>query len=192
MKEKSFVIVPLEESEAKRLAQVIANDTSRKILAILSEADASETEIANSLHLPISTTHYNMQALVRAGLVEIRGFRWSEKGNKIFKYGLAKKYVVIAPKGISVIKREIKNLLPVFALAVVGTFLIKFYMQRQTELLAITSPAKEAEALPAAASAAAAVAQPNYALWFFIGATFAIVAYLVIILISSRLKGGER
>jgi DNA-binding transcriptional ArsR family regulator len=61
MASEKFLLVSLKEDEAKKLAQVISNDTSRKILDFLaSRKDATETEIATHLEMPLSTTHYNL------------------------------------------------------------------------------------------------------------------------------------
>mgnify|MGYP001606047112 CR=1 FL=1 len=49
MKNKeTFVLVSLEEEKSKKLAQVISNTTSRKILDYLSEKDASQGDIAKA------------------------------------------------------------------------------------------------------------------------------------------------
>ena len=46
MAKNKFLLVNLQQSEAKKLAQVISNDTSRKILDYLSDKSATESELA--------------------------------------------------------------------------------------------------------------------------------------------------
>ena len=54
MTKQSFLLVSLKEDKAKELAQVIANESCRKILDYLSEKqDTTETELAKKLSFPI-------------------------------------------------------------------------------------------------------------------------------------------
>ena len=76
-------MVSLEEGKAKELAEVITNDTSRKILNYLADQeDVVETDLAKELGLPLSTVHYNLQKLVKAGLVATEEFHYSKKGRE--------------------------------------------------------------------------------------------------------------
>ena len=89
MAKENFLLVSLKESEAKKLAQVISNDTSRKILDFLAGIkDATETDIAKNLDTPLSTVHYNIQALLKAKLVQADEFHYSEKGKEVNHYSL--------------------------------------------------------------------------------------------------------
>ena len=75
MAEESFLLVSLEEEKSKKLAQVLSNDTSRKILDLLSKKDLlTETDISKELSLPLSTVHYNLSHLVTSGLVSDENF----------------------------------------------------------------------------------------------------------------------
>ena len=65
MPKQKFILVSLKEEESKRLAQIMSNDTSRKILDYLAEKEATESDLAEKLGIPISTVHYNLQALVK-------------------------------------------------------------------------------------------------------------------------------
>ena len=42
---KNFLLVSLEEKKAKKIAEVINNDTSRKIIDFLAKKDATESEL---------------------------------------------------------------------------------------------------------------------------------------------------
>jgi predicted transcriptional regulator len=120
MKKDPFLLVSLEESESKALAQVISNDTARKILDLLSkEESATETDIGKKLKVPLSTVHYNLQALVKANLVQAEEFHYSEKGKEVLHYSLANKLIIIAPKNTRTesFKEKLKGLLPVGLIA---------------------------------------------------------------------------
>ena len=96
-KEEKFLLVSLEESQSKKLAQVISNNSSRRILAYLTNKNATESELSKKLNMPISTIHYNLKHLIKAGLVDAKEYHYSEKGKEVNHYSLAKKYIIIAP-----------------------------------------------------------------------------------------------
>ncbi|MBU0614877.1 MAG: helix-turn-helix domain-containing protein [Nanoarchaeota archaeon] len=127
MSKEKFILVSLKESESKKLAQVIANDTARKVLDYLAEKEATESELAEKLGVPISTIHYNLQALVKGKLVEADQFHYSEKGKEVLHYRLANKYIIIAPKSTYGIKEKLKNILPVALIAAVGALAIEWF-----------------------------------------------------------------
>ncbi len=121
MAKEKFLLVSLNEDKAKKLAQVISNETSRKILDDLAEKESTESELAEKLNIPISTVHYNLQALMDCGLIVAEEFHYSKKGKEILHYKLANKYIIIAPKTIHGIKTKLKSILPVaLILAVVS------------------------------------------------------------------------
>ena len=98
MAEQPFMLVSLEEAKAKKLAQVLNNETCTKILNDLARGKGTETEIAKRLKLPLSTVHYNLKQLVKAKLVVANEFHYSEKGREVNHYHLANKYIIIAPE----------------------------------------------------------------------------------------------
>jgi DNA-binding transcriptional ArsR family regulator len=124
MSKEKFILVSLKEEESKQLAQVLANDTSRKILDFLAEKEATESDLANKLTIPISTVHYNLQALVKGKLVEADEFHYSEKGKEVLHYKLANKYIIIAPKSTFGIREKLRSILPVGIIAIAGSAVI--------------------------------------------------------------------
>jgi len=186
----------MEDSKIKKISNVISNESCRKILDFLSEKEATESEISEKLNIPISTVHYNLQQLVEAGLVSADEFHYSKKGKEISHYKLANKYIIIAPKKTFGLKEKLKSIFPV-VLITSGAALILQYMSRPSEIISQAQPmmAKSfaAESTIASASMMADTAAPmtklsplayalqhNTALWFFIGAVFALAAYLII------------
>lgn len=116
MAKDPFLLVSLEENESKALAQVMSNDTARKILDYLSKKESdTETDIAKQLKLPLSTVHYNLQALVKANLVKSEEFHYSEKGKEVNHYSLANKLIIIAPKNTRTesFKDKLRGILPI-------------------------------------------------------------------------------
>jgi len=129
MAKGSFLLVNLREDKAKKLAQVIANESCRKILDYLTEKSATESQLASRLDIPLSTVHYNMQALVNAGLVQAEEFHYSPKGREVLHYQLANKYIIIAPKSTYGIKEKLKSILPITVFIGALAFIVQFFSQ---------------------------------------------------------------
>lgn len=125
--DEKFLLVSLNEQKAKKLAQIISNDTCRKIIDFLAEKEASESEIAKKLKVPISTVHYNLKHLMKAKLITVDEFHYSKKGKEINHYKLANKYIIIAPKETSSIKDALRKILPVGIILVVVSAVIQFF-----------------------------------------------------------------
>ena len=155
--------------------------------------------MAKTLEVPISTIHYNLKALMDAGIIEVEEFHYSQKGKEVNHYKLANKYIIIAPKGTYGIKEKLKSILPVGIIAIAGAGVIQLLSKFQTgtfaavksraigDLAASSSEAMmgsaaEKAAEPVAQAATPAVStmlQSSYALWFLYGATFTLAIYLI-------------
>lgn len=128
---ETFLLVSLNEKKAKKLAEVISNNTCRKILDSLAKGEASESEIAKELGVAISTVHYNLKHLVEAKLVKADEYHYSPKGREVSHYKLSNQYVIIAPESKTEgIKEKLKSILPAatitVALGTVAQLLYKF------------------------------------------------------------------
>src|SRR3989344_6489775 len=133
MSKEKFLLVSLKEEKSKKLAQVLANDTSRQILDFLADREATESELAEALNLPLSTVHYNLQALMDAGLIIAEEFHYSEKGKEVMHYKLANKYIIIAPKTIFGVKENLKAILPTILIIGVVALIIQFFLRITTK-----------------------------------------------------------
>ena len=200
MSEEKFLMVSLKEKEAKKLAQVMSNDTSRKILEHLSSVKSdTETGIAKKMDIPISTVHYNLAALQKARLIEVQEFHYSEKGKEVNHYSLANKYVIIAPKEASEsLRSKLKRILPVSLTVIGASVLIQLFSGNAqkanlagTEAFdAVKTAADGALQEPVRALSNEAVhsviKEPNIALWFLFGSVFAILAVLLVDYLKNR------
>jgi|FLOH01.1.fsa_nt_gi DNA-binding transcriptional ArsR family regulator len=124
-KKESFVLLSLKEDKAKELAQIVSNDTCRRILDFLSEHEATESEIAKSLKMPISTVHYNLQQLMKGKLVLSEEYHYSQKGKEINHYKLANKIIIIAPQSTWGLKEKLKKAFPISIIIILGTGIIE-------------------------------------------------------------------
>lgn len=95
---KNFLLLSLDDTKIKKVSNAVSNDSSRKILGYLSNKEATESELADKLQIPISTVHYNIQQLMEAGLVNAKEFHYSKKGKEVIHYKLTNKYIIIAHK----------------------------------------------------------------------------------------------
>jgi len=192
----TYILTSLDDEKAAELGKIIANPTARKILNYLAENNACETDIAKELNIPLSTVHYNIQQLLKAELIKIKDFLYSEKGNKVYFYTLAKKLVLIAPKGSSIKRSKIKNILPVLLISLGISIAIKLiypianlsFKAKMAERAAvgIEKALGTAEAAASATETAPVVSNitqlaTNYAIFFFGGALLALLLYLIFI-----------
>ena len=194
MAKEKFVLVSLQEDKAKKLAQVISNESCRKILDYLSEKEATESELSEKLGIPISTVHYNLAHLMDGGLVVADEFHYSPKGKEVNHYKLANKYIIIAPKSVHGIKEKLRSILPMFGLSVLGTGFVYYFTKRFSavpveEAVMAAAPALKAAAPVEQAMEEAAFAVPDVVaatpfyqqlwFWFLIGSLSAIVIYMI-------------
>ena len=113
MADKKFLMLSLEEKETKKIANVISNESCRKILDCLATKEATATGLSEKLAIPLSTITYNIQQLVDTGLVSADEFHYSEKGKEVLHYKLANKYIIITPKAVTGIKDKLRKILPI-------------------------------------------------------------------------------
>ena len=191
---KNFLLLSLEDSQAKKVANIVSNDSCRKILDYLSEREATESELAAKLNIPISTVHYNLQQLMDAKLIESEEFHYSPKGREVNHYKLANKYIIITPKKVTGITQKLKSILPVGLIALGAAGIIQLVSKylgstppAQPEMIQIAAKSAPLEAAfdeAAAAMMPAAEVTPviwqNIALWFLLGAAFALLLYVAI------------
>ena len=199
MTKEKFILVSLQEEKAKKLAQVISNQSCTKILDYLAEKDhATESEISKELNIPISTVHYNLQQLTEAKMVSVEEFHYSQKGKEVNHYKLANQYIIIAPKSTYGIKEKLKSLFTLLTLSLGGALFIQLYNKTTTQFardsgsfLQTAAPMAEkaVEETVAAAPIAADIAnqtakQINPALWFLYGCIFIILVWIILELIK--------
>ncbi|MEK6934738.1 MAG: helix-turn-helix domain-containing protein [Nanoarchaeota archaeon] len=203
-----FIMVSLEEKKAKKIAEVLSNDTARKILDYLADKnEATVSEISDDLEIAISTVDYNIKNLIDSGLVISKEFKWSSKGRQMDIYKLARKYIIISPGKYSEFKETLKRILPIGVIGIgVGIYIelknkASFLVSDTKEIITKVEPVVEKavdEAVSAGVSSLEApVAQQEVlnktievipriieqathnGYYFIIGVVFAIVLYLI-------------
>jgi len=187
----NFLLVSLEESKAKKLAEVISNDTARKILDQLSKNDCTESELSKDLKIPISTVHYNLKQLQEANLVTVEEFHYSQKGKEVNHYKLANKYIIIAPKNEgNTFLDALRKIIPLTIITISVAFCLKLLSMLTTSTDAQTLRAAKSEIsdqaayggarLMAASSPMPVAPEPSLsAAWYLAGAVIIMGIYLV-------------
>jgi DNA-binding transcriptional ArsR family regulator len=190
--EKTLMLLSMKDS--KSVANAMSNETAQKIIEYLTKKkEATESEIAEKLKVPLPTIHYNIKQLKKAKLIEAKEFFWSKKGKEMLVYKLAKKYIIISPDTSESSLSKLKGLLPVTFLSLIGSGAIYLYQKSKAitlkaigettadnTLATVSSKGIEAPTSMAADSAQEAIpeviaTEPNFALWFLTGSLFVII-----------------
>ncbi|MBI4152012.1 helix-turn-helix domain-containing protein [Candidatus Woesearchaeota archaeon] len=188
MQKNNFLLVDLNEPKTKKLAETITSETSRKILNVLAENDATESTIATDLKIPLPTVHYHLQKLQEAGLVTVEEFHYSSKGREVNHYKLANKYIIIAPRKVSGLKQKLRGILPVglliLGLSALWGLFSKTVISKQS--------AKVMPGFPAMEQNVFVVPPPTYAdqysiLWFLLGSVVTLLLYVIIVIVQERI-----
>lgn len=193
MAKNNFLLLSLEDDKINSVANAVSNKSGKKILEFLTEGKATESDIAKKLGLAISTVHYNLQQLMKAGLVEADEYHYSEKGREVLHYKLANKYIIIAPQRKKGLKKLFKNILPAALISAGVAGVIEFFTGQQTQQTAADSGPRmmSAEAAPPVQETsfldnAWQFISSDIAVWFFIGAIFALTAYMLVQYIKKK------
>lgn len=186
MPKESFLLVSLKEDKARKLAKVLHNESCRKILDYLTAKEATETELAKKLSVPISTVHYNLKHLLEAGLITAEEFHYSAKGREVNHYKLANKYIIIAPKSTFGLKERLRSVLPVALLVGASAFVIQIVRMGTATFGASKARVMEEAMATTAAAPAASAAQTSPIWWFLAGALLTIAIFLILDWIKSR------
>ena len=179
---KKYLLLSLDDSRMKNIAEILGNKTSNKMIDFLSEVkEASEKGIADGLKIPLNTVGYNLKKMIQAGIVEeTRNFFWSSRGKKIKMYKFANKSILISPKSKK-ISSEVKQILPIALLSGIAAAGIKFYFDsKQSFAVEDSSVALYAMEKTAEAGINFISASEYYWLWFLAGTFFSFVLFIML------------
>ncbi len=136
MPNDKFILMGLDDDRTGYIAEILKNPTCKKILDFLADIkEASEKDIADGLGIPINTTEYNLEKLVKSGLVKkAKNFFWSVKGKKIPMYKLVKKHIIISQNKNPSLS-YVKSILPAIfiALAIIALLFLFYPKQAITD-----------------------------------------------------------
>jgi DNA-binding transcriptional ArsR family regulator len=196
MDDKS-IMVPLDDVRAKYIAEVIGNKSCKKILDYLAENDASVSEVALKLKMPLNTVDYNIKKLLKADLIEKISHWWSVKGKKMPIYRVSNKKVVIYPK-----QRSLRTFLWTGVLVTLGALSLRQILNQSTIKMGVSRELATEMAFDEvleSTTGAVNFASPSIWVrfvewlsgigaweWFLIGAWLAIVIFFGVTLYNER------
>ena len=179
-------MISLDDARAKNLAEVLGNQSCKKIISVLTDKELSESDISKQLKMPLNSVGYNIKKLLEAGLIEkSKDFFWSTKGKKIPVYKLSNKKIIISPRTSKL------ETLKTFSVPILLTGLGAIIIQQMTKVSnssvesldtgarAMASQALE-ESSRSALSNVSIFANFNPWSWFLIGAWFAIFLFFIL------------
>lgn len=201
---KSAIMIDLDDPRTAKIADVISNKTSKRILSALAEEELSESELAKKIELPLNTIGYNTKKLEEAGLIEkVKGFYWSEKGKKIYKYKVSNKRIIISPQ--SLLRGVIPALLASLIIALVIGVMFNAQQPIETKQTMISEKSGGAAGIASDSAEAYRILPPqpptpapsksfsgcnNAWAWFMLGALVAILIFLL--WNTYQMKGGKK
>ena len=94
--EEKLLILQLSE-DSRKIARLLSNKTSIRILKLLDRRSMSAADIADELEVRLNTLKYNLDSLLEAGLIRVRQVKWSRKGREIKVYEAVEKVIILLP-----------------------------------------------------------------------------------------------
>jgi DNA-binding transcriptional ArsR family regulator len=94
--EKKLLILQLSE-DSRKIARLLSNETSIRILKLLGKKAMSAGDLADELKVRLNTLKYNLDSLLKAGLIRVRQVKWSRKGREIKIYEAVEKVIILLP-----------------------------------------------------------------------------------------------
>jgi len=94
--EEKLLILQLSE-DCRKIARLLSNETSIRILKLLDKRSMSAGDLANELQVRLNTLKYNLDSLLEAGLIRVKQIKWSRKGREIKIYEAVEKVIILLP-----------------------------------------------------------------------------------------------
>jgi DNA-binding transcriptional ArsR family regulator len=94
--EEKLLIMQLSE-DSKKIARLLSNETSIRILKLLDKRSMSAGDLADELEMHLNTLKYNLDYLLESRLIRVRQVKWSRKGMEIKVYEAVEKVIILLP-----------------------------------------------------------------------------------------------
>lgn len=94
--EEKLLILQLSE-DCRKIARLLSNETSIKILKLLNNRSMSAGDLADELEVRLNTLKYNLDSLLEAGMIRVRHVKWSRKGREIKVYEAVGRVIILLP-----------------------------------------------------------------------------------------------
>jgi len=87
-------VIGVDSDDADDLIGALSSDTARDILAELHKKEATPSELAQRVDTTVQNARYHLESLTDAGLIEVDGMEYSEKGREMDVYAPSEPLVV--------------------------------------------------------------------------------------------------
>ena len=94
--EEKLLILQLSD-DCRKIARLLSNETSIKILKLLHKRSMSAGDLADELQMRLNTLKYNLDSLLEVGLIRVRQIKWSRKGREVKIYEAVEKVIILLP-----------------------------------------------------------------------------------------------
>jgi len=84
--ERKDEVLTMDDEETRKILDSVSCGTARRILTMVLEASRTPKGISKVLDTSTQNVRYHLNNLEEAGLVEVTGFRYSEKGREMSVY----------------------------------------------------------------------------------------------------------
>lgn len=191
MGKENFLLLSLDDEKTKSISTAVNNTSARKILQYLTKNDeATSTQISKDLNIGLTTIQYNIEQLLKTGLIEWEHYHYSAKGKEVKHYKLANQYIIIAPKKDSSFLDKLKGIIPSFLLSIFGASFIYYFSNFNNNSIetARTMDAESNNIMMASTADTVVQNSPTIisyitepALMFLLGSSFALFTFAVYI-----------
>jgi DNA-binding transcriptional ArsR family regulator len=174
----SSINIDLNDPRTGKIATAMSNKTCKKILGLLVEEELSEADLAKKLKIPINTIEYNLKKLIDGGLIEkTKNYFWSVKGKKIPVYRVSNKRIIISPKKIS------RGIIPSMLISGAVALILRVSQFKEKTVGRIYNIEESAGSLDTRTGTShfvnALSQESSFWVWFFMGALFSLIVYLI-------------
>lgn len=180
---EKYLLFSLDDEKSKKLGEVISNPSCKKIVNFLAEKEASASEISSELKMPLNSAIYNINNLLKAGILERKGgYFWSSKGKKMERYRVANKLIVISPKKTNIYSK-LKGIIPAVLISGIATWLVAgYYSIKETGTQIIQEKVADAALMAALPEATEIVSKTslNPWIWFAFGGLLMLVLLAIL------------
>ena len=159
----------------------------------LSSKRMSASELSSKLKMPISTIEYNIDLLIKTGLIKKVSYNYSEKGKKVYYYEPSKKMILISPNSstdsmLETVKNKLLLPLIILTTAVTGFLLQNIFYTSQTQILSKESALMGIEDV--SVQGIGSIVEPTLSIqpWliFLFGGLFVSIIFVLMYLIKRR------
>lgn len=177
-------VLGVGDEEADAVLDALSSDTARDLFRALHDEPAAPSVLARRLDTSVQNAHYHVQNLEDAGIVEVVGSRYSEKGNEMRVYGPAADPIILLGDAAETDRTALRSAVADWATGVTTLGLVSVAVQLASDRLVGTTGSGffEPSALgaadwPVGAAVANAIASPG--VLFFVGGLLVLTAAVV-------------